>query len=146
MGTQRSYIYGLERVELRARNHEIGNPYGLYLPDEKVIILYSLPLTWELPHIGLQLGKSLQRFYAEIESYDNKFVVTWPGENFMGVWFLSYVLAHELGHHYIEQYKTKNGAIPEIDYEEIVADMHGDRISEKLFKVHREKKLKQAKK
>lgn len=40
------YLNGLARIELRARSAEVGQPYAWYLPGERTILLYSLPLEW----------------------------------------------------------------------------------------------------
>lgn len=34
------YVYGLSRIELRARNSEVGQPFGYYAGDEKAIIQF----------------------------------------------------------------------------------------------------------
>ena len=47
------YLYGLRRIELKPRlNNEVGNPFGLYLPSEKTIRLFSLPTEWRLKHLS----------------------------------------------------------------------------------------------
>lgn len=73
---------------------------------------------------------------------EDKVCVSWPNDGCMSIWFYSYVIAHELGHHYVEQYKTKNKNIKNINHNEIVADIHSFRLSEDLTKKYRQKQKK----
>src|SRR4051794_39050606 len=45
------YALGLRRVELRARQGPLGQPYAEYLRGEKVVVIYSVPTQWELRSI-----------------------------------------------------------------------------------------------
>ncbi len=129
------YLYGLAQIELRARSSDIGHPFGVYLPDEKAILLYSLPEVWHLPRAGSWLLNSLHRFYADVREVEDGLEVRWPEEGFIAVWFFYAVLAHELGHHYAEQYRRKNRQPVGVVHEEIVAGLHARRIfSEQLEK------------
>ncbi len=128
------YLYGLKKIELRPRNGEIGSPFGYYLDGEKTIVLYSLPMQWNLSGLGLSLGKSLVKYYAQIELTDEKYCINWPEESIMGLWFYSYVITHELGHHHVNQYRHKNGTIKNYEHHEIMADLHSSRLMDDLFK------------
>ncbi len=139
-----TYLYGLSRIELRARSSkEIGQPFGLYLPDEKAILLYSLPTKWELDFIGSSLELSIKRYYGNIIKGNGQINVSWPNKEVMGLWFYCYVFTHELGHHYRQQYryKRKSGGLAE---EELVADLHAKRITDELFKNFKKRKAQQA--
>ena len=106
------YLYGLSRIELRARQgSEIGRPFGSYWNDERAIILYSLPTVWRLQGISKEFAKSLARFYADFKFEEEVVMVSWPNEAVMGLWFYCDVFAHELGHHFVEQYQNKNGRV-----------------------------------
>jgi hypothetical protein len=49
------YFYGLSRIELRARQGKIGDPFGAYGRDEKAIILYC-------PTMGVKPSPSGENF------------------------------------------------------------------------------------
>lgn len=134
------YIYGLSRIELRARENDIGCPFGSYRRDEKVIILYSLPTVWRLSAISRKHAETLAKFYAEI-SFDNEGVtVSWKENILLTLWFYFDVFTHELGHHYVEQYKNKNGRLGGRRYNEIIAELHAQRFTGDFFKKVRSKK------
>lgn len=135
------YVYGLDRVELRARQkNEIGNPFGCYLPDEKAIFLYSLPPVWRLPRISEGLRRSVESFDAKVTVLkEEKLIeVRWPEEDggYIDVWFWFRTFTHELGHHFVEQYKTRKGANYSRRHEEIVADLHSSRLAADFFRRH----------
>ncbi|HVF10993.1 MAG TPA: hypothetical protein VNA16_09340 [Abditibacteriaceae bacterium] len=129
------YLYGLRRIELRSRgNDEIGHPYGSYRPGEKVIVLYSLPYEWRFP--GYNAGNvysSFRRFCAEITEDDDSVIVRWPDPKKLSYWFYSDVFAHELGHHFRWQYRHKNGRFGRLRDEELVAELHAERLTKARF-------------
>jgi hypothetical protein len=128
------YLNGLERIELRPRTSAVvGDPFGCYLRDERVIILYSLPLqwTWDLD-VSMSLLKSMYRFFAEIEECDAGLTITWPAPEVLSMWFFIEVLAHELGHHYRNQYRIRRGSNRHRRHEEFVADLHSARFNDAL--------------
>lgn len=57
----------------------------------------------------------------------------------MSVWFYCEVFAHELGHHFRNQYRYKRKRA-EIIKEELVADLHARRFKESLFKEYMKRK------
>lgn len=132
------YVYGLKRVELRPRrNNQIGYPFGEYQWDEPVIRLYSLPLEWSFKGFDKQLLDSVVSCNGIVrlaDSGEDLIHVKWPGEACLGLWFYSYVITHELGHHFNERYKTKNSRSKAGKYEELVADLHAKRLTEALHK------------
>ena len=131
------YLYGLRRIELRGRlNKEIGRPFGLYSPGEKVITLFSLPLTWQLTNPGSWLRHSLPKFHAQITHEEDKIHVKWPEESIMSLWFYCEVFTHELGHHFRARYWRKNGGYGSRSHEEFVAELHARRFTNALFKRH----------
>lgn len=136
------YVYGLSRVELRARQGtEIGEPFGWYGRDEHAIILYSLPTTWKLPGgVSRQFAHTLRRFHAELTFDDNAVTVSWINEEVMGLWFYCEVFTHELGHHFSCQYESRNGRIRGKRFREIVADLQARRFTEELFSRYRSRK------
>ena len=126
------YVYGLRRVELRARkDNEIGNPFGCYWTDEKAIVLYSLPAVWRVRRLGEGTRRSVEQFGAKVtvSKEENLVEVRWPEKDgaYMDVWFLS-VFTHELGHHVVEQYKTKKRSNYSRLHQEMVAERHSVRL------------------
>src|SRR4051794_31723766 len=67
-GVLPQYLYGLKRIELRARRSPaIGQPFGCYYRRERVVALYSLPLTWELDQLARGWEGLLTGYGAEVE-------------------------------------------------------------------------------
>ncbi len=135
------YLYGLKRVELRPRRDKhIGNPFGCYLRDEHAIILYSLPLHWKLDYFSNELFDSFLKFQAPTFKEDEEYInVIWKDQVDMSIWFYSYVFTHELGHHFTEQYKCKNGTIKYNDRDEKIADLHSDKLNEQFIAIIKDK-------
>ena len=100
------YVYGLSRVELRPRQTKaIGKPFGCYLPDEKAIILYSVPpLVWHFPSMRADFRRSLIACHVTITQEADSVRVVWPESVLISLWYYAHVFTHELGHHYVEQY------------------------------------------
>lgn len=127
------FLYGLNRIELRARRAD-DTLMGYYGVLEREIILYSRPQEESCLCRISHFGGSMLRFGAILTPReDGRYAVSWPSERHRAHWFYSYVVAHELGHHFVEQYKTKNGRIRKRIHEEAVADLHADRISAHLL-------------
>jgi hypothetical protein len=110
------YMYNLSKVEMLPRKDGIGAPFGYYLPSEKRIALYSLPLKWELIY-GDELGAELAGPFLHLEEHgavvdtdENIATVIWPYENRMALWLCREVLLHELGHHFRATYRAKRRA------------------------------------
>ena len=123
------YLYGLNRIELRPRrNNRIGEPFGCYLPDEKAIWLYSLPPVWRMKKILPGFRKSIESFGAIVAIRNSAVEVRWPESEsaYVDVWFLT-VFMHELGHHFVEQYKNQRGRIGG-RHEELVANLRSSRL------------------
>jgi len=127
------YLYGLKGIELRAREGKPGklkwgSTLGLYLPDEKIIWLYSFPTQGSIE------GASLQEVRNEFGYSINICKVGDHVEfNFVNIIGLRHrfarTLLHELGHHFVEQYHCKNRRIKSWADEELIASMHMSRIS-----------------
>jgi len=127
------YLNGLARIELRPRPSDVGEPFGCYLRDERAIILYSLPLqwTWYTPAPDALL-RSMRRFYAAVDEDTYATTISWPAPEVLGLWFFVEVLAHELGHHYRNQYRIRRGNARHRRHEEFVAEMHSARFHDAL--------------
>jgi hypothetical protein len=124
------YLYGLRRVELRAREEEVGCPYAWYIPDERAIILFSLPMEWELG-FGVDLIDMRDIFHAEVSELDGRWFIRWPDPELRAMWFYAAVFGHELGHHHRNQYRFRNKAASRVE-EEDLADIHGWRLWRRL--------------
>jgi len=129
------YLYGLSRVELRARRGKrIGEPYGVHRSGEKVIILYSLPRLWVLDMMSEGSKKDLEACRARVSQHGRQWHVYWPSEAGLAVWFFKEVFTHELGHHFAEQYKKKRGRIRGVRYHEMNADLRSFRLTREVFR------------
>ena len=95
-------------MELRARQGDkIGDPFGVYRPREKAIILYSLPRLWVLDMMSKGGQRDLEASGARVSQHGREWHVYWPSKAGLAVWFFKEVVTHELGHHFAEQYKNK---------------------------------------
>ena len=124
------YVQGLRYVELRARpNAAVGQPFGLYRPDEKGIILYSLPLKWTWRGLTFEPSTvpGMRMAGASVTSAASDICVFWPSRLRLGFWFWWFVLNHELGHHYRVQYRGRR-KLASLPLEEAIADLHVDRL------------------
>lgn len=107
------YMYNLSSVEMLPRTSDIGDPFGMYMSDEKRIVLYSLPLNWELDYGTVADAEAaassleLKTFDAEVEVVGNNISVTWPDARRMGYWLCCVVLLHEFSHHFRATYRAK---------------------------------------
>jgi hypothetical protein len=122
-------------VELRPRSSkEIGRPFGCYLPSDKVIWLYSLPIIWRMKSASSWLRKGAEEFGATVSDFDDLVEINWSlSDNArLDNWFCAYVLTHELGHHFVEQYKVKRGRNMRTVHHEVVAEIHSQRIWDRL--------------
>jgi hypothetical protein len=138
------YIYGLDRIELRARKgNRIGkHPFAEYWRDEKVIILYSLPMNWVVDSMPADRRRSVESFSAEVQREGKEWHVRWLSEAGLTMWFFTEVFLHELGHHFAEQYKKKRGRIGGRKFNELNADLHALRLSRDAFKRFRRREAK----
>jgi hypothetical protein len=62
------YLYKLNSIELLPRKDDIGNPFGYYTAHERRIVLYSLPLKWEM-NCEDELGADLLGPYLRLEEH-----------------------------------------------------------------------------
>ncbi len=128
------YLYGLSRIELRARKgNKIGDPYGAYRPGEKVIILYSLPRLWVVDALPERGRKDMEACRARVSQHGPQWHVYWPSEAGLAVWFFQEVVTHELGHHFAEQYKKKRGRIQGVKFQEMNAELRSFRVAHEVF-------------
>jgi hypothetical protein len=56
------------------------------------------------------------------------------GPEVLGVWYFVDVFAHELGHHYRNQYRARRNSTRGRKHEEFVADLHSARFYDAVVK------------
>jgi len=132
------YIYGLRGIEMRPRERStIGDPFARYHPRDKVIHLFSLPLVWNMgpmePESFKLLKEQLELFQAEVVEEERIVTVTWPGSGWLSFWFFIQVFTHELGHHYLAQYRHKRKRIRDAALQEFHADMQAVKVFRETF-------------
>jgi hypothetical protein len=128
------YLYGLKRIELLPRSgNAIGYPFGCYLVDEKAIWLYSLPMTWTWNESQVSKGYITNLYiWGARDSYNNdQITIHWSKKTNREQWFFFDVFMHELGHHYRNQYKTRD-KVASYKLEELFADIHANRLYRKM--------------
>jgi hypothetical protein len=116
--------HGLNLIELRPRQEEVGIPFASYSRSAKTIRLFSLPEVLELesiPHFDRRLMEGSD---AQIEPTETGFRVHWEHPRGMGFWFFYSVFVHELGHHHRFQYPAKRGLPHRRQEEEFLADRY----------------------
>ena len=124
-------LFGLRRIELRARPDRFGDPFAHYLRDERAILLYSVPDgDWTLaPHAVESLR--LRQYRASVRRHAGGAIVAWrpPVDRIIwrALWFWIEVLAHELGHHVRNQYRARHPRVARTRDEESVADLYSRR-------------------
>ena len=132
-----AYVYGLKAIELRPRRDGVGQPYGLYLRGEKTIWLYSCPRDlWLFSKQVWPNHKAILTYGARLAAHQEdeaSVVVEWVDPE--GMWRLhAHTLFHELGHHYVNQYRASRGRPGTRKRNEALADLHDTKISRNLIR------------
>ena len=68
--------------------------------------------------------------------------IDWPDWRDLARWFWGTVFFHELAHHYVEQYRHRNGRVASRDVEEIVAELRARKI--RLFRARESERMREA--
>lgn len=122
-----AYVYGLKAIELRPRKNAVGCPYGRYSVDEKRIWLYSCPAReWHFSEETWPCHKGVLSDGAKIITSENagkEVVVEWNDPIDIELFFVD-TLLHELGHHYVNQYRSSRGRPTTNSRNEALADLH----------------------
>jgi hypothetical protein len=125
------YTYGLKAIELLDRNSKkIGQPYAVYREDEKSIIIYSVPkCVW----VFESLGQNTRDMYFEHGAEENKdesmVSIQWKTQLDLAYFMFMEVFLHELGHHFVNQYRYRNRAPKGDSANEGLAGLHAERLS-----------------
>lgn len=140
-GAPPAYVYGLKAIELRPRKSGIGDPYGLYSFVEKRIWLYSCPeREWRFPEVNQSHLKLLCSFGAQRVQLDSSCkdeVVVWDERIDLEIFTVA-ILFHELGHHYVNQYKSSRRQPATRKAHEGAADLHMFKLTNHFFFQFRE--------
>jgi hypothetical protein len=116
------FVVGLRRIELRARNGPVGLPYAEYRPDERAIVVYSVPREWRCEQLADSARRSMRRHGALVTRADGGWRVYWSESARLDRWFTTVVVFHELGHHFDRQYRRRRGWTRGRRYSEAFAD------------------------
>jgi len=127
------YFYGLREIELRARSSGVGKPFGKYSPSARKIILYSVPpRQWNIANASAGLISALRHCAAKINNTERGIIAEWETDFLLSFFYLG-VLFHELGHHYMHQYKCKHRPPMDIDLNEWHADAQVVKLQKHAF-------------
>ena len=129
------YMYGLKSIELRDRNSiPIGDPYAFYRESEKDIIMYSVPPEkWLFSQLKQGSIDRFKEHNAKVIKHINQIEVLWRKPIDVAYFMFREVFLHELGHHYVYQYRHRNKP-PNTDYaHEELADIHMGKLSKKTI-------------
>lgn len=128
------YFYGLKGIELRARSGDIGKPFGKYSYHAKKIILYSVPeKQWNITNPTNGFIEALHRYHAKISNVKDGIIVEWKTDLWLSMFYLS-ILFHELGHHYMDQYRCKRKPLKDIYLDEWHADAQMIKLQKHVFR------------
>ena len=130
----KEFLHGLRSIELRERrDRRVGQPYAVYWPDERVIVLYSLPPAWVVQSPSAKHLAHLASYGAVTTEIPGGVEVSWERRVDFATWFFIDVVAHELGHHYRNQYKGTVGASGSTPHEEWQAELWARRIGARVY-------------
>ena len=138
----KEFLYGLKSIELRERrDRQIGQPYGEYRPDERVIVLYSLPTVWVVSASNTSSLALLTSYGAMHTTIASGVEISWKNHVDIATWFFIDVVAHELGHHYRNQYRISVGPHGSTLHEEWQAELRSRRIGARIYARREAKRL-----
>ncbi len=96
------YVEGLKKIELLAgRVDRIGDPFGEYDREKRLIVLYALPegAEWRVRNLSASTVRFLKRYEGEVvEGADGVFVVSWKDPSWqrtmMGLCLIGFLGLH----------------------------------------------------
>jgi hypothetical protein len=102
------YVYGLTSVDLLPRKNPVGEPFGLYMNDERRVVLYSMPWPgWRFKSLSAGNSDWYETHGAKTVRHEDSVEIHWPREIDLAYFMFSEVFLHELGHHHQKQYERK---------------------------------------
>ncbi len=117
----------LRRIELRAREGDVGHPFALYRREERDIILYSTPPDeWWMTALDKGCAADLRRAGAGIVRHKHGVSIHFCDGAMQT--FMRDVLAHELGHHLRNTTRGRYPRVGRTADEEAFADLHARRV------------------
>jgi hypothetical protein len=120
-------LRALKRIELRAREGDVGAPFALYRREERDILLYSTPPDeWWMTSLDAGCAADLRRAGAGILRHKHGVSIHFSDGAMQT--FMRDVLAHELGHHLRNIGRGRYPRVARTADEEAVADLHARRL------------------
>jgi hypothetical protein len=117
----------LKRIELRAREGDVGDPFALYRREERDILLYSTPPDeWWMTSLDRGCAADLKRAGAGIVRHKHGVSIHFSDDAMQS--FMRDVLAHELGHHLRNIGRGRYPRVGRTADEEAFADLHARRV------------------
>jgi len=130
-GLPPAQLRGLRQIELRARTHDVGDPFAIYRREERDIILYSLPPgEWWMSSLDADCARDLAQIGAGIVRHKHGVSIHFTDGGMDE--FMRDVLAHELGHHLRNETVARYPRVARTADEEAVADLHARRTRARL--------------
>ena len=125
------FVNGLKSIKLSDRNsRKIGCPYAVYREDEKSIIMYSVPKQeWVFSNLSQNVRDMYFEHGAEEIQNESSIIINWVSSLDLAYFMFKEVFLHEIGHHFINQYKCRNKQPMREVENELLANLHADRLS-----------------
>jgi hypothetical protein len=134
------YLFGLKAIELRQkRNSPYANKLGSYSPTEKIIKIYSIEVSPIFPKLPKDWIKSIESFQGEIIEFPNFKRIKWQKQGHAVLWYINFVLCHELGHHYVNMSKFRRKQT----YKPAIAEIRANYWAKVIFEEYLENLLRE---
>ena len=129
-----TYTSRLEAIKLRPRGEQkVGDPYGSYSPEEKTIVLYSLPEgSWKFDRLHFATRYKFTKYGFRVTNEGPLVAVKWKKLYKLAYWFYCEVLAKKLEEHYQIKYEQKHGTMTEKDLKKAHKALHSKFLTKKL--------------
>ena len=124
-------VRGLVRIELRAREGDVGDPFALYRREERDILVFSVPPDpWWMSSLDEGCAADLRRAGATLLRHRHGTSIHFS-DGAMRT-FMRDVLAHEIGHHVRNTTRGRYPRVARTADEEAFADLHARRVRKRL--------------
>lgn len=121
----------LARIELRAREGDVGDPFALYRREERDILVYSVPPhEWWMSSLDEGCAADLRRAGALLLRHRHGTSIHFSDGAMQT--FMRDVLAHEIGHHVRNTTRGRYPRVARTADEEAFADLHARRVRKRL--------------
>ncbi|MCB2155349.1 hypothetical protein KQI84_10720 [bacterium] len=124
------YLFGLREIEFLPRSNSVGEPFAQYWENERRIVCYSLPRVWTWESLNENWCDGMRNWGAQVSEMLDGIEIRWRNERDLGIWFFDVIFCHELGHHFVHQYRRKRRPSHRMCelHNELLADLHRDRL------------------